>query len=200
MKSLSFLVAFILLPTIAMGQLKYDAQPPEIHMPVLERERSANYDLSNINTYAIYGDPHYVNAPQYDYAKNNFMAIWCTKEATFVVNINVINEEFAYMVPRLSGYIMDCATGIKYPIVKELGYPTDKGLYLVRALPCSHIISCEVYPPLPPTCTHITYGQDAVEKPDQLRIKPQVLLENLEISQLQANQTIMKYSKPKIVY
>lgn len=200
MKSLSFLVGFILLPAIAMGQLKYDAQPPEIHMPVLERERSANYELGNLNTFAIYGDPHYVNAPQYDYGKHNYMAIWCTKEATFVVNINLTNGEFAHFQPNLGGYIMDCATGIKYPIVREQDYPTDKGLYMVRVLPYSKIINCEVYPPLPPTCTHITYGQDAVDNPDLPRIKSQVILENIEISQLQANQAIMKYSKPKIVY
>ena len=193
----------LLFLTASLGcsaQLRYDAEGPKMVLPTLEREASKDYDLNQQDSYPIYRANHQiVHDPKSNENRRDF-AIWCTKEATYLAERTYCEQAYTEYHANPSGYIQDSATGIKYRQTGELGLPTNIGRYLVHGLYGTFNINIEVYPPLPETCTTINYGSDALDDPRfPDSAKERVRAKDLQISDLQNNQKLMKYNPPTIV-
>lgn len=200
MKTILSLILMAAASPMAWAQLRYDAQPPQMQMPVLEREASAQYDLDNQDTYAVYRATHVVAEGTDRTRSYREYAIWCTPQATYLAERVYGSKPYQVYHPNITGYIQDCATGIKYRQTDELGYPRHLGRYLVHALPFTYIVNIEVYPPLPATCTSINYGYDDCDDPAYPDSrKGRVREQNLQIETLQRNQPLMQVKLPTIV-
>lgn len=184
------------------AQLHYDTEAPKMMLPTLEREASSDYDVNNQDTYPIYRSHHMVVREKSNgaaYVARQY-AIWCTREATYLAERTYCGTPSPKVYhPNITGYIQDCATGIKYRQTGELGYPTTLGRYLVRGLYGTYTVNIEVYPPLPQTCTTINYGIDALDDPRFPDSAREWVTKDLNISELQKNQPLMKYNPPTIV-
>lgn len=180
------------------AQLHYDEAPPQMKMPELVREVSPDYDPDNRETYAIYRSTHLIvtEKDEQDIITTRH-AIWCTREATYLAERTYFNNNPLVYHPNPTAFIQDCATGIKYHQTGELGYPRDKGKYLVTTLPFTYVINIEVYPPLPATCTHVNYGYENPDEPAESRTH--MRFENRPIDSLQRNQFLMQEKAPTII-
>lgn len=193
------ILSLLLFAVSLMGfaQLRYDEAPPKMKMPELVRDVSPDYDPNNRETFAIYRSTHLIGIDKGEQDFATRRAIWCTREATYLaerVYFSFAPQEYR---PNPTAFIQDCATGIKYRQTGELGYPRDKGKYLVTALPYTFVINIEVYPPLPATCTHLSYGYENDDEPAESRTH--MRFENIPIDSLQSKQYLMLEKAPIII-
>ena len=190
-------ILFFAASLTGFAQLRYDEAAPQMKMPQLVRDVSPDYDPNNRETFAIYRSTHLIGTDKDEQIVSGKRAIWCTREATYLAERIYFSYSPQEYQPNPTGFILDCATGIKYRQTGELGYPRDKGKYLVMALPYTYVINIEVYPPLPATCTHVSYGYENPDEPAESRTH--MRFENLTIDSLQRNQNLMQEKAPIII-
>lgn len=170
-------------------QITYDTEgPTNIRVPKLI-EPSKGYISSDQSTFPVYADAQTVAQPLSWYGKAK-LAIWCTKEATYVATIN-------YHVPGRASYqyfsdtyIRDCRTNKKFFVKGQLGLPLDQK-YFIDGITGETICTVAVFPPLPKACTVI----DLIS-PHEYQFDTCV---GMSVAELQANQKLTEYVKTKII-
>lgn len=197
MKNL-IITLLLAMPMLAEAQLKYDEKGPDFHKPTLERA-AKDYDPLNTETFSIWADNHTIAEPENTDREELYRyAMWCTKEATYVMTMYLTNWPLHYFHGCSNSYIEDCDTGVKY-MLKSASHPLDE-TYWMRTLAQEWVCTLDVFPPLPPTCKYVTFGGGEYTddlKPGWSHTKNP---EHVEVSRLQANQPLFKYQKAVVVY
>lgn len=180
-------------------RIKYDKEGPvHIRIPQLLHDPD-NYASNDMSTFPVYGKAHTVEEPISMTGVYN-LAIWCTKDATYLVSVesNYYQKTF-FQIPS-KNYIMDSKTGIKYHIWELAGLPLDK-TFFIDGTSGEFFCLVRVYPPLPPTCSAIdiinTPVTDVVK--DAPAWKNSHNLYEIPVATLQANQWITSYKETKII-
>lgn len=141
---------------LAKEQLIYDTVP-QFRLATLKKP-AENYDPEDYNTFAIYTHPHTV-APQPDKSDIERMAIWCTKEATYLAIVDEQMWTKRYHQTSREFHLRDSRTKKTYPIVKVLGYPLEQ-VYWIEGIPGEWRCRVLVFPPLDKHCTKIDIIND----------------------------------------
>lgn len=179
--------------------IHYDTEAPvHIRKPKL-LEPSKGYISSDMSTFPIYGDAHIVEEPAIKKGKNS-LAIWCTKEATYIAQIHHHYWKRTYYQCPSGTYIRDCSTGDKYYIKDHWGLPLDQ-TFFIDGISGEYICLVSVFPPLPETCTvidliepHVT---DIVDGGPGWGHDDSCV--NMSVAELQANQNKIKYKETKVI-
>lgn len=178
--------------------ITYDKSLPKIIKPKLIKE-AANYSKYDKNTFPIYGNESAVVPPKHGETVNT-TALWCTKECTYVVTLSQTTWDMHYYQMSSKSCIVDRKTGEKYLIKETLGLPLDMS-YFIKSASGEWICTVDVYPPLPETCTTIDLLEGFVE--DNVQNGAYwgggIVLQNVPVARLQANQDIVKFQKTSIV-
>lgn len=162
--------------------IRYDSLPPmHIRTPKL-LEVPAEYDPDDRNTFPVYGDVHTVDLPLGTRTEHH-LAIWCTREATYLAEVNQMYWDERSFYDSSKSYICDSKTGEKYLKQKVVGLPIDQK-YRIKAAEGQWFCSISVYPPLPESCSVIDIGWENKTE-----------LYGMSISTLQNNQRITKFKQ-----
>lgn len=165
------------------GVIRYDSLPPtHIRIPKL-LEVPAEYDPDDRNTFPVYGDVHTVDLPL-GRRPEHHIAIWCTREATYLAEVNQLFWDEMYFYDSSKSFIRDSKTGKKYPKQSVVGLPIDQ-YYWIKASEGQYFCSISVYPPLPESCSVIDISWETTK------------LYGMRISTLQENQRITKFKQYK---
>lgn len=178
--------------------ITYDKSLPKIIKPKLIRE-AMNYSKYDKNTFPIYGNESAV-VPPTQKGSINTTAMWCTKECTYVVTLHQTEWDMHYFQMSSESCIVDRKTGEKYLIKETLGLPLDMS-YFIKSASGEWICTVDVYPPLPETCTTIDLLEGIVE--DNVQNGAYwgggIILQNVPVARLQANQDIVNFKKTQII-
>lgn len=149
-----------------------------------------NYDPMDYATWPSY-KPACTVAPNYGSLVER-TAIWCTKKATYVFTIHKVHWDAMYFSSSSTEFIRNSKTGKKYYIKEHVGAPLDVN-YWIKGSEGKYIYVVGIYPPLPKTCTHIDIGEDKQPEyvPGTTGWAPLEIIENIPVSQLQANQYLI---------
>ena len=125
-------------------------------------------------------------------------ALWCTKKATYVFTIYKVHWDAMYFSSSSTEFIRNSKTGKKYYIKEHVGAPLDVN-YWIKGSEGKYIYSVGIYPPLPKNCTHIDIGEDKQPEyvPGTTGWAPLEIIENIPVSELQANQYLITGRKKR---
>ena len=90
---------------VFMKEIQYDDSVPDFRRAVLTDE-AKEYSPLNHNTFATYSKPYTVRYPNADNDVEK-MAIWCTREATFLARIHKIHWNKMYFHNSAKQYLRD---------------------------------------------------------------------------------------------
>ena len=173
---------------------QYDATP-KFHEPSVVKPEN-NYDRDDMSTYARYGEPHFTKAMPDD----REMAIWRTKDATYLAVAYNLNWGEEYFVFPTGLRILDHATGKVYGVRRIQGLPLDDRMFMMTGPVGSWFAVLMEFPPLPLDTYSIDYYEPEI-KPTKAwqAILDAWSTKDLSIQQLVDNQKLFKYIKPKMV-
>lgn len=137
---------------VFMSEILYDDSVPDFRRAVLIDE-AKEYSPMNYNTFATYSKPYTVRNPNADNDVEK-MAIWCTREATFLARIHKIHWNRMYFHNSSKQYLRDCRTGQCYYIQHCIDYPMDSTFW-IKSIAGEWITMVDVYPPLHKECIKI---------------------------------------------
>ena len=178
--------------------LTYDTIPT-FRLATLKKP-AENYDPEDYNTFAVYTHPHTVAPLQSPQGTDN-LAIWCTKDATYLAIVDEQMWTSRYHQTSKDVHLRDSQTGKTYPIIKLLGYPLDQ-VFWIEGIPGEWRCRILVFPPLPKQCTTIDIINDG-PKPKHVKGTTgwgiRKSLYKIPVSTLQAQQHIATYKETVVV-
>lgn len=187
------------MPAPTKSTIRYDDSiPSHIRTPHLLYSPEG-YDVKNKATYPIYTGVHTVAEPMSRYNEDR-IAIWCTKEATYVATVNQFYTDIVYIRHDNDSYILDCSTGKKYNIMEYIGLTLDTALG-IKGIPGQYFCTIRKYPPLPDTCTIIdvmTHENDIWFIKDE-KYTNNMSVKGILVSTLQSNQYITQLKENKVI-
>lgn len=187
------------MPAPTTSVIRYDdSAPSHIRTPHLSYAPDG-YDEKNRATYPIYTGVHTVGEPISIYNEDR-VAIWCTKEATYVATVNQFYTDIVYIRHDYRSYIRDCNTGKKYEITEYLGLTLDSALG-IKGVPGQYFCTVRKYPPLPDTCTIIDVEtlEDYIWMNDGMKRTYNMSVRGMRVSTLQSNQYITQLKENKVI-
>lgn len=187
------------MPAPGMSTIQYDdSVPSHIRTPHL-LYAPEGYDEKNRATYPIYTGVHTVGEPMSKHNEDR-IAIWCTKEATYVAVVNQFYTDMVYIRRDNKSYIRDCSTGKKYEITEYLGLTLDSALG-IKGVPGQYFCTVRKYPPLPDTCTIIDFVTDeyCILVSNGMELTNYMFIEDIRVSTLQSNQYITQLKENKVI-
>lgn len=180
---------------------EYDQSAPDIKKPVVKKAAD-NYDPTDYNTFAVYTGLHTVEQPADENALYDLYAIWCTKDATYLVKKDKMLWNERYFQNQSATYLRDSRTGEKYQLRKMWGLPTDE-TYWLHGVAGEWFCRVFEFPPLDPECAFIDIVYSKAPALEHIkgttgwgRSKD---VEFLSVKYLQENQPKMKYKETVIV-
>ena len=184
---------------VLMSEIQYDDSVPDFSRALLVSE-AKNYDDMDINSFAVYTKPYTVNNPRTE-KQIEKMAIWCTKEATYLAIVDEQMWTSRYHQTSKEVHLRDSQTGKTYPIIKLLGYPLEQ-VYWIEGIPGEWRCRVLVFPPLPKQCTTIDFITDG-PKPKHVKGTTgwaiRKSLYKIPVSTLQAQQHIATFKETVVV-
>jgi hypothetical protein len=178
--------------------LTYDTIP-KFRLATLKKP-AENYNPEDYNTFAVYTHPHTVAPLQSPQGTDN-LAIWCTKDATYLAIVDEQMWTSRYHQVSKDFHLRDSQTGKTYPIIKLLGYPLDQ-VFWIEGIPGEWRCRVLVFPPLPKRCTTIDIINDG---PQPKRVKGTTgwgirkSFYKIPVSTLQAQQLIAQFKETTVV-
>ena len=183
---------------IHKATLNYDTIP-NFRLATLKKP-AENYDPEDYNTFAVYTHPHTVAPLQSPQGTDN-LAIWCTKEATYLAIVDEQMWTSRYHQTSKEVHLRDSQTGKTYPIIKLLGYPLEQ-VFWIEGIPGEWRCRVLVFPPLPKQCTTIDFINDG-PKPKHVKGTTgwgiRKSLYKIPVSTLQAQQHIATFKETVVV-
>lgn len=195
---LFLMLAVSVLCACSTQQSAFDKTAPDIAAPVL-LSNPGNYDPLDYNTFPVYDVKHTI-APITVEQPQDKIALWRTKKATYLVMAYKQLWEMMYFKCSPSLFIRDRATQKEYHAQEAIGLPMDT-TYWVKGVPGEWIAFVRVFPALPKSCTHIDIvgGKKPEHIPNTTGWSPPLLIEDVSIEELRANQDKMKFQETVIV-
>lgn len=187
------------MPAPGMSTIQYDdSAPNHIRTPHLLYVPDG-YDEKNRATYPIYTGVHTVGEPISKHNEDR-IAIWCTKEATYVATVNQFYTDMVYIRRDNKSYIRDCNTGKKYEITEYLGLTLDSALG-IKGVPGQYFCTVRKYPPLPDTCTIIDFitCEGYIWLNNGTKNTYNICVLGMRVSTLQSNQYITQLKENKVI-
>lgn len=178
--------------------IQYDTTP-EFRIPHL-KQPAQDYDSLDYNTFAVYTQAHTVASRKYANRLQR-IAIWCTKEATYLAWVDEQNWTKKYYHSSPAQYLRDSKTGKIYPIKGMLGYPMGQ-TYWMEGIPGEWTCRVQIYPPLPKECTtiDIMYGRGKqTQIPGTTGWTNPTNLYNVKVAALQIQQYIANFKPTEVV-
>lgn len=178
--------------------IHYDEPPVHIRSPRLLHSPES-YNPEDQTTFPVYTDVQTVAGPL-DSSLINRIAIWCTKNATYLAQVTEQHWDMHYHQLRSGSYIRDSKTGKKYYVIDHCGLPLDKSFH-IKGVTGQYVCLLAKYPPLPPDCTRIDIIEDDVKDnvKNGLSWSGGTKMRNVSIATLQANQHITIYREVKVI-
>ncbi|MDO4171545.1 MAG: hypothetical protein Q4D28_02410 [Prevotellaceae bacterium] len=175
----------------ASGVAQYDAVP-KFHKPRLVKAASA-YDRDNAGTWAVYTDAHLIK-PQ----PENTMALWRTPDATYLAFATEQNWMREYYGRGDNNVLVD-QTGRQYKIREVLDYPTGD-IFWVEGCSGDFLAFVLVFEPLPLDVTSFTYMAPEGKPFSAWGANwAGMVLPNLSVESLRANQSLFEYQPRTVV-
>lgn len=178
--------------------IQYDTRLPELHEAKLITPAN-NYNPTDMATFPVYGDPHWVSDPGSD-SMEDCVALYCTPEKTILCSVSRLYWDRHYFQLKSGTYIRDCVTDKKYYVQNHCGYPLDQ-TYFIDGVTGGWICMSSEFPPLPPTCTVIDIFEPDVN--ENVEGTPGwsggLKLFEVPVERLQHNQFITEYKKIKVI-
>ena len=184
---------------VLMSEIQYDNSVPDFSRALLV-SKAKNYDDMDINSFAVYTKPYTVNNPRTENQIEK-MAIWCTKDATYLAQIH-----------RIHGSSMDCRdsgqmsirvgnTGASYYVRHCLDYAMGSTFW-INSIAGEWIVIVNEFPPLPKECTFIDI-LDESEAPkktdDNTGCTKNIGYRGIRVSALQMQQSKMDFKETIII-
>lgn len=184
---------------LLMSEIQYDDSVPDFSRALLVSE-AKNYDDMDINSFAVYTKPYTVNNPRTENQIEK-MAIWCTKNATYLAQIHKIHWNKMYFRNSSKMSIRDSKTGDYYYIRHCLDYPMDSTFW-INSIAGEWIVIVNEFPPLPKECTFIDI-LDESEAPkktdDNTGCTKNIGYRGIRVSALQMQQSKMDFKETIII-
>ncbi len=161
----------------------YDDAPQFKRARLVSEEKDYNEDDSE--TWPIYSDVHLIKP-----VNNNTLALWRTKDATYLAiarKLNRMQQYYDYFddIP-LERHLSD-KNGGYYKLLKVIGFPTDK-VFWVNGYSGDYFAYVMVFEPLPEDVSVFSYYlNDKIE-----------LFQNLNVNELRKNQSLFEYN-PRVI-
>lgn len=168
----------------------YDSAP-DIHLATKLKDAN-NYDKDNHESWSVYNDAHTIKP-----VKENTMALWRTKDATYLAIATEQNWIREYYGRGGNAVLLD-NQGHQYKCKDVMGYPNDN-IFWLEGYPGDYFAIVLVFEPLPLHIENLTYIVPEGEPFNmwgadwQGQVTP-----NLEVSQLRKNQKLFEYH-PRVV-
>ena len=178
--------------------LTYDSIP-QFRIATLKKA-AENYTPRDSKTFAVYTHPHTV-APLLNSTGTNALAMWCTKEATYLAIVDKQNYTSKYYHTPDGFHLRDTKTGKTFPIIKLLGYPLGQ-TYWIEGVPGEWTCRVFVFPPLPKHCTTIDIINGGPNPEPVVGTTSWSIRQNMyqiKVSTLQAQQHIAKFKETVVV-
>lgn len=177
----------------AESDVSYDTTIPSFHKPRLAEAKS-NYNKDDMDTYDIYVDAHLIRP-----VKERTIALWRTPEVTYLAMAFEINWTQEYFSVPSGTTLVDQHTGTVYRLRQLQGLPLDK-LFFIRGVVGDYVAFIMEFEPLPLTVNTIIYNEPAGEPFDVWGANWEaVIIKDLNVSQLVANQPLFEYLERTIV-
>ena len=172
--------------------LDYYDNHPEFHHPKQIVE-AKDYDKDNFFTWSEYTDAHLIKPVQ-----EGTMAMWLTKEATYVAVATEMNWRREYF-GRGGNTILIDQSGHQYKCKGVMDYPDDT-LFWVQGMSGDYFAIVLIFEPLPLNLATITYIVPEGEpfKANFANWSGEVR-PDLSIKELRANQKLFEYFPRKVV-
>lgn len=179
---------------------EYDRTAPDIKPPTPKRP-ATKYDPTDYNTFAVYGDMHTVEPPHEGESGVDLYAIWCTKEATYLVKKDAMMWNERFFQEQSATFLRDSRTGEMYQLRKVWGLPLNE-TYWIHGVAGEWFCRVFEFPPLKPECGFIDIVYSLAPELEQVkgatgwgRSKDVTV----SVKYLQQNQPKMKYKKTVVV-
>lgn len=164
---------------------------PEVHLATKLKDAN-NYNKDNHESWSVYNDAHTIKP-----VKENTMALWRTKDATYLAiaaEQNWIREYYG----RGGNTILLDNQGHQYKCKDVMGYPNDD-LFWLEGYPGDYFAMVFVFEPLPLRVENLTYIVPEGEPFNMWGANwSGEVIPNLEVSQLRKNQKLFEY-RPRVV-
>lgn len=164
---------------------------PNVHLATKLKDAN-NYDKDNHESWAVYNDAHTIKP-----VEDNTMALWRTKDATYLAiatEQNWIREYYG----RGGNTILLDNQGHQYKCKDVMGYPNDD-LFWLEGYPGDYFAMVLVFEPLPLRVENLTFIVPEGEPFNMWGANWQgEVIPNLEVSQLRKNQKLFEY-RPRVV-
>lgn len=134
-------------------QFKYD-ETPIFHIPRLIEAEKPDYNPDDMDTYAWYTDAHTIK-PR---LKDKDMAIWRTKDATYLAIAYELNWNQEYFRFSDNITLTDQTTGLEYKIRNVQGVPFNR-LFMLKGNAGDWVAFLMEFPPLPLSTYKLTYHE-----------------------------------------
>ena len=128
------------LEKLTQTKITFDQEVLYYHKPQL-LSKANNYNATDYNTFAVYTAPHTVENPHSD-IESERMAIWCTREATYLASITLQRWTEQYFHTGSKKHLRNSATGECYYIRNNGGYPLDS-VYWIRSIAGQWVCTCK---------------------------------------------------------
>ncbi len=187
------LMGDIAIPLTEDAALEYDKKPT-FHVPYIV-EKKSDYDPNNMDTYDVYTGAHTILPRQHD----NEMAIWRTKDATYLAMAFELNWNQEYF--RFSDQIIltDQATQQEYRIRNIQGLPFNR-LFMLKGNAGDWVAFVMEFPPLPLGTYKLRYYEPKGEPFKAWGANwDKTEIPEISVQALKDNQKLFEYLEPKIV-
>lgn len=168
----------------------YDSAP-EVHLATKLKDAN-NYNKDNHESWAVYNDAHTIKP-----VKDNTMALWRTKDATYLAIATEQNWLREYYGRGGNTVLLD-NQGHQYKCKDVIGYPNDD-LFWLEGYPGDYFAIVLIFEPLPSHVANFTYIVPEGEPFNMWGANwSGEVIPNLEVSQLRKNQKLFEYH-PRVV-
>ena len=177
---------------VVYGVFNYYDSIPKFHHPTLVSE-AKDYNKDNFNSWAEYKDAHLIKP-----VKENTMAMWLTPEVTYLAISTELNWRKEYF-GRGNGVILIDQSGHQYKCLDVIDYPKGP-MFWVQGMSGDYFAIVLVFEPLPLTLETVTYIEPEGEPFAAYNANwDGMVVPNLSIKELRANQKLFEYHPREIV-
>lgn len=155
--------------------------------PIMERDKSPNYDAHNEQTWPIYTDVETVSAKYIEHKPEVYRGENCT----YLVTYNLIGFDYHWFHPSSRSALVDPETGDRY-MVRYMEHFALDTYHWIHGQLGKVMRRIAVYPPLPEHIKKIDYSSGEIPAADRLsNVAPHREYHDLEVKEtMPSNQTI----------
>lgn len=176
--------------SVSILGVPYDTVPRFVEPRLIREEKDYNKDIHE--TWAEYTDVHYIKP-----VKNNTMALWRTRNATYLAFAKEQNWVREYFDVANGTKLID-EYGNQYKLKSIIGFPIGN-LFWVGGYSGDYFAMVLVFEPLPENVSLLTYSEPDLEPFNMWGADWQgMTIRNLNVNELRKNQSLFEYH-PRVI-